>query len=70
MDTSSNVFEHDIDSPARTSGVFLYQVAEELPAGNYEFKVSAAYSDSSEYSAWRTFNLVVGQKFYLPLVVK
>ncbi len=76
LDTSSNAFEDDIDSPACTSGVCTYQVAEELPAGNYEFKVSArsgtpgAYSDFSEYSAWRSFNLVVGQKFYLPLVIK
>ena len=75
MDTSSNVFEDDVDSPACTSGVCTYQVAEELPAGNYEFKVSArsgtpgTYSDFSQNSAWRTFNLEVGLKTYLPLVI-
>jgi uncharacterized delta-60 repeat protein len=70
LDGSSDVVDDVVVNPSCPGGVCTYLVAQELPVGSYEFKVSAAYGDFSEYSAWRTFSLVVGQKFYLPLVIK
>jgi uncharacterized delta-60 repeat protein len=70
LDGSSDEVDDVVVNPSCPGGVCTYLVAQELPVGSYEFKVSAAYGDFSEYSAWRTFSLVVGQKFYLPLVIK
>lgn len=55
-----------------SNGICSYQLADALPVGSYQFKVSAQKSGSSysDFSAWRSFDLVLGMKNFLPLIIK
>ncbi len=67
-DLLTYLVDTDVDSSACLAGVCTYRPAVELPAGDYEFRVSATAAGTSESSAWRTFT--VGLAVYLPLIIR
>ena len=49
-----------------TAAVCIYPAPVTLPLGSYRFKVSAIKADTSDYSPWRSFSVVV--RLYLPFM--
>ncbi len=60
------VDDNNVLASVCSGGVCIYHPAVELPLGNYEFKVAATATDTSDFSPWHTFT--VGLGVFLPLI--
>ena len=69
ISTSTDVIDEVVDSSSCLEGVCSYHPSDQLPVGDYEFRVSAQKdAGTSDFSNWRPFTVVVGEKIFLPLV--
>ncbi len=54
-----NVIDETVDDSFCTAAVCTYPAPVTLPLGSYRFKVSAIEADTSDYSPWRSFSVVI-----------
>ena len=63
---SAYVIDDSVGKSTCSGGVCTYQPSMELPLGNYQFRVAASESGTSDFSPWRTFS--VGLGIFLPWI--